>query len=173
VRDIVECRAKQDGVDFVNRMATALMPLAFFEVVVMNKAFRRVVDDDAEVGVETGLRAAEKLQSVLDKRDQGDEIAEMRRQVNQILNAVKAVVPQEMWGARSSRSWTRSSSIRTRSMLRPRISTTMTPKTRSSSSMRMTSFDVGLDWRYRGRPQTYTRLSVLGQSGWRRSGRGR
>jgi hypothetical protein len=29
----------------------------------------------------------------------GDEIAEMRRQVNQILNAAKAVVPQEMWGA--------------------------------------------------------------------------
>ena len=41
----------------------------------------------------------EKLQSILDKRDQGDDIAEMRRQINQILDAVKSTVPQEMWGA--------------------------------------------------------------------------
>jgi hypothetical protein len=31
-----------------------------------------------------------------DRHDQGDEIADMRRQVNQILHAVKAVVPQSM-----------------------------------------------------------------------------
>ena len=36
----------------------------------MLKAFRRLVDDDAEVSVETGLRAAEKLQAVLDEGDQ-------------------------------------------------------------------------------------------------------
>jgi hypothetical protein len=39
------------------------------------------------------------LQSILDKRDQGDDIAEMRLQVAQITDAVKPVVPQEMWGA--------------------------------------------------------------------------
>lgn len=32
---------------------------------------------DAEVNVETGLRAAEKLQSILDSRDRGVDIAEM------------------------------------------------------------------------------------------------
>jgi hypothetical protein len=57
------------------------------------------VDDDAEVKVDTGPRAAEKLQSILDKCDPGDEIADMRRQVNLILDAVKSTVPQEMWGA--------------------------------------------------------------------------
>jgi hypothetical protein len=58
-----------------------------------------VVEDGGDVSVETGLRAAQKLQSVLDKHDPGDDIADMRRQVNLIQDAVKAVVPQEMWGA--------------------------------------------------------------------------
>src|SRR6516164_2904949 len=62
-------------------------------------AFHRLVDDDAEVSIDTGLRAAEKLQSLLDRRDQGDEIAELRLQVYRIQDAVKAVVPQKMWGA--------------------------------------------------------------------------
>jgi hypothetical protein len=31
-RDIVECRAKQNGVDFVNGMVTALTPLAFLSL---------------------------------------------------------------------------------------------------------------------------------------------
>jgi hypothetical protein len=96
-RDILERRAQENRVGFVEGIATALTPLAFFEVV-MNMAFRSLVDDDAEVGVETGLRAAEKLQVVFDKRDPGDEIADMRRQVNMILDAVKTVVPEEYWG---------------------------------------------------------------------------
>jgi hypothetical protein len=78
-------------------VATALTPLAFFEIV-MHMAFRSVVEDGGDVSVETAPRAAEKLQAVHDKRDPGDDIADMRRQVNMILDAVKAVVPQEMWG---------------------------------------------------------------------------
>jgi hypothetical protein len=84
-------------VDFVDGVATALLPVTFFEVA-MNKALRRLMDDDAEVSVDTGLRAAERLQSVLDWRDQGDDIAEMRRHFSQILDAVKTVVPEEYWG---------------------------------------------------------------------------
>ena len=61
----------------------------------MLKAFGRLVNDDAEVSVDTGLRAAEKVQSVLDKRDQGDDIAEMRLQFHRILDAVKSTVPEE------------------------------------------------------------------------------
>ena len=57
-RDIVERRAEENRVDFVEAVATALTPLAFFEVV-MNKAFRTLVDDRTDVSVETGLRAAE------------------------------------------------------------------------------------------------------------------
>ncbi len=95
-RDIVERRAQDNRIDFIEGLATALTPLAFFEVV-MNKAFRTLVDDRIEVSVETGLRAAEKLQSVLDGRERGTEVLELRVQLDRIDEAVRAVVPQAMW----------------------------------------------------------------------------
>src|SRR6478672_5777390 len=72
--------------------------LAFYEVV-MAKAFRTLVDDGTEVSVETGLRAAGKLQSVLDGRERGTDVLELKVQLGQISDAVKSTVPQEMWGA--------------------------------------------------------------------------
>lgn len=115
--------------DFVEGVATALLPVTFFEVV-MNKAFRRLVGEDAEVSVDTGLRAAEKLQSFLDRHDQRNEAADMRRQVNLILGAVKSTVPQEMW-ARSSR--------RSRSFTRPHLPSTTKPTTTTTFSIRATA----------------------------------
>ena len=97
-RDIVERRAQENRVDFVEAVATALTPLAFYEVV-MTKAFRTLVDDGTEVSVETGLRAAEKLQSVLDGRERGTEVLELKVQLGRINEAVRSVVPQEMWAA--------------------------------------------------------------------------
>jgi hypothetical protein len=61
-REILELRAREAQIDFVNGMATALTPLAFYEVV-MNEAFQRLVDGDVDVSVDTGLRAAEKALS--------------------------------------------------------------------------------------------------------------
>ena len=97
-REILERRARENQVDFVEGVAIALTPMAFFEVV-MNKAFRSLVEQDAEVSVETGLRAAEKLQSFLDSRDKGVDVAEMWVKLDRLINAVKSVVPEEMWGA--------------------------------------------------------------------------
>ena len=65
----------------------------------MAKAFRTLVDDGTEVRVETGLRAAEKLQSVLDRRERGTEVLELKVQLGNISKAVRSVVPQEMWAA--------------------------------------------------------------------------
>jgi len=48
--------------------------------------------------VETGLRAAEKLQSVLDGRERGTDVLELKVQVGQISEAVRSVVPESMWG---------------------------------------------------------------------------
>ena len=96
-RDILERRARENQVDFVEGVATALTPMAFYEVV-MTKAFRTLVDDGIEVSVETGLRAAEKLQSVLDGRERGTDVLELKVQLGQILEAVKSTVPQELWG---------------------------------------------------------------------------
>jgi len=105
-RDILERRARENSIDFVNGVATALTPLAFFEVLLL-KAFRRLVDDDAEVSVETGLRAAEKLQAVLDNRDQGDDILQMRLQGlpdpirGESRGAARNVVPDRRHGGRA------------------------------------------------------------------------
>ena len=97
-REILERRARENQVDFVEGVAIALTPMAFYEVV-MNKAFRTLVDDRTQVSVETGLRAAEKLQSVLDGRDRGADVLELKVQLGMIGEAVRAVVPQQMWAA--------------------------------------------------------------------------
>ena len=95
-RAILERRARENQVDFVEGVATALTPLAFFEVV-MVKAFRTLVDDGTEVSVETGLRAAEKLQSALDGHERATEVLELKVQLGRINEAVRSVVPQSMW----------------------------------------------------------------------------
>ena len=97
-REILERRARENHVDFVAGVAIALTPMAFYEVV-MAKAFRTLVDDRTEVSVETGLRAAEKLQSVLDGRERGTDVLELKVQLGQIIAAVKSTVPQELWAA--------------------------------------------------------------------------
>jgi len=65
----------------------------------MAKAFRTLVDDGTEVSVETGLRAAEKLPSVRDGRERATDVLELKVQLGQISEAVRAVVPQSMWAA--------------------------------------------------------------------------
>ena len=139
-RAILERRARENQVDFVEGVATALLPVTFFEVV-MNKAFRTLVDDGTEVSVETGLRAAEKLQSVLDGRERGTDVLELKVQLGRIGEAVRAVVPQSMWAAiveqleELEQHSGRSTSARTPSM-------TMTPTIPPSSSTRTMSFDL-------------------------------
>ena len=95
-REVVERRAHENHVDFVEGVATALTPLAFYEVV-MAKAFSTLVDDGTEVSVETGLRAAEKLQSVFDGRERGTDVLELKVQLGRIGEAVRSVVPESMW----------------------------------------------------------------------------
>ena len=143
-REILERRARENQVDFVEGVAIALTPMAFYEVV-MNKAFRTLVDDRTEVSVETGLRAAEKLQSVLDGRERGTDVLELKVQLGRIGEAVRAVVPQQMWAAIIEQlEELEQSSIRRRSTSRRTASMTltMTPTTRPSSPRRTTSFDL-------------------------------
>jgi hypothetical protein len=46
----------------------------------------------------TGLRAAEKLQSFLDSRDKGVDVAEMWVKLDRLIRAVQSAVHEEMWG---------------------------------------------------------------------------
>ena len=53
-REILERRAKENGVDFVEGVATAITPIAFFESV-MVKSYETLVDSDTKVDVNTGI----------------------------------------------------------------------------------------------------------------------
>ena len=97
-REILERRAKANGVDFIEGVATALTPLAFLETV-MVKSYETLVDSNTKVDVHTGIVAAGRLQSLIDSRDYDHELLVMKVQMNQICDAVKSTVPQEMWGA--------------------------------------------------------------------------
>ena len=97
-REIVERRAKENGVDFVEGVATALTPLEFFETV-MVKSYETLVDSNTKVDVNTGILAAGRLQSLIDSRDYSRDLAELRFQLGKICDAVKSTVPQSMWAA--------------------------------------------------------------------------
>lgn len=95
-REILERRAKANSVDFVDGVATAITPIAFYETV-MVKSYETLVDSNTKVDVNAGMVAADRLQSLIDSRDYGREIAELRFQLGQIIGAVRSVVPQSMW----------------------------------------------------------------------------
>lgn len=95
-REIVERRAAENQIDFVAGVGTALSPMAYLETV-MAKAFERLVEDGTEVSVETGLRAAEKLQAVAGDRDRDREIAQTWAQLGRVVDVIRNVVPESLW----------------------------------------------------------------------------
>jgi hypothetical protein len=95
-RAILEERAKQNGVDFVNGVATALTPMAFFETI-MVKSYEALTDPETKVDITTGMIAAGRLQAMIDSRASGTSIVEMRVQIGRVIDAVKSVVPEALW----------------------------------------------------------------------------
>jgi hypothetical protein len=79
-------------------VATAITPIAFFETVMVN-SYETLVDSNTKVDVNTGMVAAGRLQSLNDSRDYSHDLLVMRVQMDQICDAVKSTVTQEMWGA--------------------------------------------------------------------------
>ena len=67
-RDFLEQRARENAVDFVEGVATALTPIAFFETF-MVKSYETLVDSDTRVDVNTGIVAACRLQAGIGPRD--------------------------------------------------------------------------------------------------------
>lgn len=95
-RRILEQRAQQNSVDFVNGVATAITPMAFLETV-MVKGYETLVDSDTEVDVNTGMIAAGRLQALIDSRTSGTRIADLMVQMDHIINAIHSTVPEELW----------------------------------------------------------------------------
>lgn len=95
-REIVERRAREAQIDFVNGVATALTPMALYECV-MNEAFRRLVNGNVDVSIDTGLRAAEKLQALIDARAAGADMATILADIGRIIEVVRTFIPSEKW----------------------------------------------------------------------------
>jgi hypothetical protein len=96
-REILERRAKENGVDFVNGVATAITPMAFYETV-MVKGYETLVDSDTKVDVSTGMIAAGRLQALIESRASGTSMADILVKMDRIISAIQSTVPEEMWG---------------------------------------------------------------------------
>ena len=95
-RRILERRAQENGIDFVEGVATAITPLAFFETV-MVKGYATLVDSDTTVDVNTGMIAAGRLQALIESRASGTRIADLMVQMGRIIDAIHSSVPEELW----------------------------------------------------------------------------
>jgi hypothetical protein len=95
-RRILERRAQENGVDFVNGVATAITPMAFYETV-MVKGYETLVDSGTRVDVNTGMIAAGRLQVLIESRASGTRIADLRVQMSRIIDAIHSSVPEELW----------------------------------------------------------------------------
>lgn len=96
-RDIVERRAQENRVDFVEGVATAITPMALYETI-MVRGYQTLVDPDTKVDVNTAMIAAGRLQSLIDTRAGQPDWADIRVQMNRIIAAIKSTVPEAMWG---------------------------------------------------------------------------
>ena len=95
-REIIERRAREQQLDLDDGVRTALTPLAFFEAV-MTRSFENLADDNADVNIQAGLSAAAHLQQAATSSSDGMEIARVMVQMDEVINAVREVVPKEMW----------------------------------------------------------------------------
>jgi hypothetical protein len=95
-REIIERRAREANVDFVDGVATAITPIAFFECI-MVKGYETLVAADTKVDVQTAMAAAGKLQAFIDSRSGQTDIADAYVQLNRIIAAVRSTLPEELW----------------------------------------------------------------------------
>ena len=95
-REILERRTKENSVDFIEGVATAITPLAFLETV-MVKGYQSLVDEVTTVSYRDGMDAALKLAEEL-RKDAGDfDKAQMMAQMGRIIEVVRTFIPSERW----------------------------------------------------------------------------
>jgi hypothetical protein len=95
-REILERRAKENNVDFIEGVATAITPLAFLETV-MVKGFQTLVDERTTVSYRDGMEAALKLSEALRKDAGDDDKVHMMAEMGRIIDVVRTFIPAERW----------------------------------------------------------------------------
>ena len=95
-REILERRAKENLVDFIGGVGTAITPMAFLETVIV-RSYENLVDSETKVDVNAGMTAAGRLQSLLDSRSGQPDMAQILVKMNRVIDAVRSTVPESMW----------------------------------------------------------------------------
>ena len=95
-REILERRAKENSVDFIEGVATAITPLAFLETV-MVKGYQTLVDEVTTVSYRDGMEAALKLNEIARKDEGAIDRARMLADMGRIIEVVRTFIPAERW----------------------------------------------------------------------------
>jgi len=95
-REILERRAKENSVDFIEGVATAITPMAFLESV-MVKGYQTLVDEDTTVSHRDGMEAALKLNEITRKDEDALERARTLAEMGRIIEVVRTFIPSEQW----------------------------------------------------------------------------
>lgn len=93
-RQIMEDRAKEHELNFVEGTTTAVNAMSYLETM-MVKAYKKLTDDNFDnVSVDMGMNAAIKLHEMTRKDAGLAEAAKAMNEMNRIIAAVKEVVPE-------------------------------------------------------------------------------
>jgi hypothetical protein len=95
-REILERRAKENSVDFIEGVATAITPMAFLESV-MVKGYQTLVDEDTTVSHRDGMEAALKLNEIARKDEGAMDRARTLADMGRIIEVVRTFIPSERW----------------------------------------------------------------------------
>jgi hypothetical protein len=95
-REILERRAKENSVDFIEGVATAITPLALLETV-MVKGYQTLVDEDTTVSYRDAMEAALKLNEIARKDEGAMDRARMLADMGRIIEVVRTFIPSERW----------------------------------------------------------------------------
>jgi hypothetical protein len=101
-REILERRAREAQIDYVNGVATAITPLAYLETM-MVKGYQTLVDERTIVSHRDGMDASLKLAEALRKDEDAFEVVEMRARMSRVISTVREFVPREQWPALQAR----------------------------------------------------------------------
>jgi hypothetical protein len=95
-REILERRAQENSVDFVEGVATAITPMAYLETM-MVKGYESLVDPDTKVDVKTGIAAACRLQEMIDSHGDQADWAKAQADMGRIVEVVRTFIPSDRW----------------------------------------------------------------------------
>jgi hypothetical protein len=95
-REILERRAQENSVDFINGVATAITPMALLETV-MVRGYETLVEPGTKVDVKTGMLAACRLQEMIDSHVDQADWASTQAEMGRIIEVVRTFIPSERW----------------------------------------------------------------------------